>query len=435
MNQPTKPMDENLQTRRQFLMTSALASVAVGGAPVVLAQETSRVFKVALIGCGGRGSDALNNHLEAAKWLNGKFNWNIEPKVVATADWSANRARSTGKKHNVPEDKCFGGADAYKKLLAEDPDIVLMATPPIFRPLHLEACVKAGKHVFFEKPVAVDPPGVRRVIEAGELAKQKGLVLVAGTQRRHENGYNQRAREIKDGAYGRIMGGRVSWCMGKIFSNTPINPKGPDDLAGGGKWQLWVEMSGDHIVEQHVHNLDIANWYLDAHPVSAVGFGYRAQRVAGNMYDFFSVDLEYPNRIHIQSLCRQIGGCWDWVGEDFTYEKSKPANYTVQTPDPYAEVGYHPNGTVSEHAHLLYSLIKGKQLNEARNVAWATGAAIIARESAYSGQKITWKEMFEDPAQKFYNLRLKPAPEDFETGNVVLPKDGDIRVPGKYEPV
>jgi myo-inositol 2-dehydrogenase / D-chiro-inositol 1-dehydrogenase len=434
MNQLQKLLEQSRQSRRHFLKASALAGVALGSAPSILAQDAKKTFKIALIGCGGRGNDALRNHMEAVKYVNNKMGWNLESKVVATADWSAGGAKNAGKPYGLAEDKCFGGADGYRKLLDENPDIVLMATPPAFRPLHFEACIKAGKHVFFEKPVAVDPPGVRRVIEAGELAKTKGLVVVAGTQRRHENGYNQRVRELRDGAYGRIMGGRVSWCMGKIFSNSPINPKNPGDLCGGGRWQLWVEMSGDHICEQHVHNLDIANWFLDAHPVNAVGFGWRAQRVAGNMYDFFSVDLEYPNRVHIHSMCRQVGACWDWVGEDFTYEKSKPGDFKVQTPDPYAEIGYHGNGQVSEHAHLLYSLVKGKEMNEARNVATSTGTAIIAREAAYSGQKITWKEMFEDPAQKFYNLKLKPAPEDFETGNVVYPKEGEIRIMGKYEP-
>jgi predicted dehydrogenase len=436
MNNSQNTIIKPAVTRRDFIKTSALAGAVLGAAPYVMAQTTKKTFKIALIGCGGRGNDALRNHMEAVKYINEKLGLNIESQVVATADWSVNSAKSAGKKYGVPENNCFGGADGYKKLIAAGPDIVLMATPPAFRPLHFEACIQAGKHVFFEKPVAVDPPGVRRVIESGDLAKQKGLIVVAGTQRRHEEGHNRRVRELRDGAYGRIMGGRVSWCMSKCFGNSgrALNPKGPDDLAGGGKWQLWVEMSGDHICEQHVHNLDIANWYLDAHPISAVGFGGRAQRVAGNMYDFFSVDLEYPNKVHIHSMCRQIDNCKDWVGEEFTYEKEKPKDYKIQTLDPWEATGYHPNGQVSEHVHLLYALVKGQELNEARNVAISTGTAILARESAYSGQKITWKEMFEDKSQKFYNLQFKPKPEDFETGNVVIPKEGEIRVQGKYDP-
>lgn len=418
------------KTRRDFLKTSALAGAALSAFPVarVLAGETARTFKVALIGCGGRGNGALANHLEAMQWLNEKLGWKLEAKVVAAGDWFAHKAESAGKRYQVPKEHCFGGGDCYKKVLGMNPDIVVMGQPPVFRPVHFEAAIQAGKHVFFEKPSAVDPPGVRRVIKAGEVAAEKGLCVVAGTQRRHEKGYNQRAHEIKDGAYGRVMAGRVAWNMSKIFTNTPINPKGPDDLCG--PWQLWVEMSGDHICEQHVHNLDIANWYLDSHPVSAGGFGFRARRVAGNMYDFFSVDLEYPSNIHVHSMCRQVGGCWDWVGEDFTYEHPKPRDFKFKSKAPYEEVGYHQNGYVGEHAHLLYSIIKGTRVNEARNVAWATGAAVLARESAYTGKRITWSEMFEDPNGAFYSLQLKPSADDFETGQVTLPKDGDIRIPG-----
>ena len=432
MSQPNKKRSVR-PSRRDFLKTSAiLGGAALASAPYVNlhAEDTRRKFTAVLIGCGGRGNGAANDHREAVKYLNDKLGWGIEVKFIGTADWSEGSAKGAAKRYGVPEEKAFGGADAYKKAIALNPDICVMAQPPVFRPLHFETAIKAGKHVFFEKPSAVDPPGIRRVIAAGELAKEKGLCVVAGTQRRHDRGYNERARDIKDGAYGRVMAGRVAWNMGKIFSNTPINAQNPGDLAGGGRWQLWVEMSGDHICEQHVHNLDIANWFLDAHPVSAGGFGFRARRVAGNMYDFFSVDLEYPGGIHVHSMCRQVGDCWNWVGEDFTFEHGKPGDFEPKTKDPYEEVGYPPNPYVAEHAHLLFNIVKGRQINEARNVAWATGAAIIARESAYTGKRITWKEMFEDPNGKFYNLQLKPKAEDFETDNVTMLKDGDIRIPG-----
>ena len=428
-NDETRSSD---QSRRDFLKASAAAGAVLGAAPFVThGQAVKRVFKIALIGCGGRGNGALSDHMEAIKYLNQKLGWNIEAQVVATGDWFRGKAVGTGKRYGVPESQCFGGADCYKKVIEAGPDIILMAQPPVFRPVHFEAAIKAGKHVFFEKPSAVDPPGVRRVIAAGELARQKGLSVVAGTQRRHEAGYNRRAIEIKDGAYGRILGGRVSWCQGSIFTNTPVNPKGPDQLCG--PWQIWVEMSGDHICEQHVHNIDIANWFLGTHPVAAVGFGYRIKRVAGNMYDFFSVDLEYPGNVHIHSMCRQQDKCWTSVGETFTFEKNKPGDFKPQTPDPYEAVGYHSSGYVSEHAHLLWSIITEKPINEAQNVAWATAAAILGREAAYSGQRITWEEMFEKPDKKsrWYELQLRPSAEDFETGQIVLPKDGDIRYPGK----
>ena len=429
---PEKHLPSVFRSRRDFLKASALAAgAAAGSVPLVnvLAQEPKRVIKVALIGCGGRGNGALGNHLEAAKALNEKLGMNVTIQVVATADWFKGRAVGAGKRFDLPEDRCFGGATAYKGAIEAGPDIVLMATPPVFRPLHFEAAIRAGKHVFFEKPVAVDPPGVRRVIAAGEEAKQKHRCVVAGTQRRHEQGYVQRAMEIKEGALGRVVAGRVAWNMGAIFTNTPINPTGPDQLCG--PWPIWLEMSGDHICEQHVHNLDIANWFCGSHPTSAGGFGYRVHRVAGNMYDFFSVDLEYPGNVHVHSMCRQVAGCWDWIGEDFTFEKQKPNGFKLESKDPYEAVGYPGGGYVAEHAHLLWAILKEQELNEAQNVAWATGAAVLGRESAYTGKRIAWNEMFEDPNGKFYKYQLRPTAEDFETGEIKLPKDGDIHFPGK----
>jgi myo-inositol 2-dehydrogenase/D-chiro-inositol 1-dehydrogenase len=422
---------ENGVPRRDLVKGAAVAGAVLGSLPLVglKAQGGNKKLKVGLIGAGGRASGAINDHMEAVKTINDKLSLGLEVTLVAACDFEKGKAAGTAKKYGCAGEKCYDGADGYKKVIESGCDIIITAVPPAFRPLHFETAIKAGKHVFFEKPVAVDPNGIRRVIAAGEEAKKKGLNVVAGTQRRHSTGYNERWQAIKEGQYGRIMGGRVSWCMGKIFSNSPINPKTPGDLAGGGKWQLWVEMSGDHICEQHVHNLDIANWYLQSHPLSARGFGWRARRVAGNMYDHFSVDLEYPNGIHIHSMCRQVGGCWDWVGEEFTYEKQggKP-----KEPIPYAEMPRKGNDYVDEHIHLLMSIVQGKEpINEAQNVAWATGAAILGREAAYSGQQITWADMFENKGSPWYNLKMKPQPEDFETGNVEYPKDGDIRIPGK----
>jgi myo-inositol 2-dehydrogenase/D-chiro-inositol 1-dehydrogenase len=434
---------------------AAAAGTALSAVPILAAPAGStKSFKVALIGCGGRGNGALEDHMNAVKCLNDKHGLGLAAQVVAAADWFKQAAETTGKKYAVPADKCFGGADGYKKAIEAGPDIVLMATPPVFRPVHFEAAVKAGKHVFFEKPVAVDPPGVRRVLATGDEAKKKNLVVVAGTQRRHDAEYNQKALAAKERLRGRIFGGRVSWCMGKFFGESAINPKGADDLVGPGKWWCWSMISGDHVVEQHVHNIDVANWFLGGPPVSAGGFGYRARRVGGNMYDFFSVDFEYPNKVHIHSMCRQINGCWNFTGEEFTYEK--PEGGKPSGPDPYADVGYHSNPYVSEHAHLLWAIAKGKELNETQAVAQATGAAILSRESAYNGNRIAWDEMFgaaerqsapadmpgkksapADPKRKpaaagaFADLQRKPTAEDFESGQVEMPKDGDIPVPGK----
>ena len=421
-------------TRRDFIKTAAVAAgVVAGGARILRAADSGgkKVFKVGLIGCGGRGSGALDDHMKAAAALDKALNLGFECKPWALADFFQGSTGGLAKKYDVPAERCFGGADAYRKLIDTGVDIVLMATPPVFRPLHIEACIEAGKHVFCEKPVGVDPVGCRRVIAAGEKAKAKGLSIVAGTQRRHDRGYMRQAAAIADGVYGRVMGGRVSWMMGKIFSNTPINPKNAGDLAGGGKWQLWIEMSGDHICEQHVHNIDIANWFIGAPPVAAVGMGARARRIAGNMYDFFSVDLEYPKNVHIHATSRQIGGCFEWVGEHFTYEKHPEAGYKpkLDIPD---EVPFEGGAYIQEHVDMLYFILKGKPLMEATNVAQATAAAVMGRDSAFSGKRITWEEAMVDPKKNpdYFNRQLKPTAEDFEKGDVPMLKDGDAPVPG-----
>jgi len=424
-------------TRRNFMRSAAASGAAIGAFTILgsTAKGAGKTFKVGVIGCGGRGSGAIGQHVKAAEYLNKALNLGIKIEVIGTADFDKGRAEGTGNKFKLDKKVCFGGPTAYRKLIALKPDTICMATPPVFRPLHIESCIEAGINVFCEKPVGVDPVGVRRVIAAGEKAKQKGLMIVAGTQRRHERGYREWKARIDEGAYGRIMGGAVSWCMGKIFKNTPINAKTPADLAGRGNWQLWVEMSGDHICEQHVHNLDVGNWFLDSHPLSAMAFGFRARRVAGNMYDFFSGDLEYPDNVHIHSMCRQIGGVQNWVGERFTYEKEAPKDYKLKKPVGIAEIPQsNPKGGgghQQEHINMLYRLVKGLELNEAKNVAEATATAIMVRDSAYTGKKITWKEMMEDPKAKYYNQQLSPTAEDFEKPDVPMLKDGAIRIPGK----
>jgi len=352
--------------------------------------------------------------------------------VVACADWFKGKAENTGKGHGVPADKCFGGPDCYKKLLEVPMDTVLMGQAPAFRPPHFEAAVKAGRNVFMEKPIGVDAPGIRKVMEAGKLAKEKGLVVVAGTQRRHQQNYNQRYQLIKEGAVGKVLAGRVGWCQGRIFHNNPMKPTKPEDLVCSGNWQLWIEISGDHICEQHVHNIDIANWFVGRPPVSAAGFGGRARRRAGNMYDFFSGDLDYGQGVHVHSMCRQVGDCWNWESESFVYEKQAPKDYKFQEPVRYSEVPQKGGGHFQEHVNMLYYLAKGKELNEAQGVAEATAAAIMIRDSAYTGKIMTWEEMFGDPKKnpEIYNKMLRPSWEDFETGNIVYPKDGEAPIPG-----
>jgi len=393
------------------------------------AKGTGKTFKVGLLGCGGRGNGALRQSVEAGKLLG----FNVE--VVATADYFKDRAEKTGSPYSLPSVQCFGGPDCYRKLLETDVQVVLMAVAPLFRPLHLEACVKAGKHVFCEKPVAVDPPGCRRVIAAGELAKKKGLIIVSGVDNRHNwDAINTQQAVTVEKALGRLYGGRIAFLTGHFFSRSPINPKEPADLIR--TWQNWITLSGDHLVEQHVHNIDTANWLVGHPPVSAVGFGGRARRPAGDMYDFFSVDFDYGDGVHIHSMCRQVKGCFNWVGHDFVYEKGRTDGRNgpkpKESPIP-ADLPQGPSDAHQEQIDTLYFASKGKPLDHAREVAEATASAVMGRISAYTGQQVFWDDIMGDPKKNpaLYNLTLKPTAEDFETGNVEIPKEGIVPIPGE----
>jgi predicted dehydrogenase len=411
--------------RRDFVKAATLFAT---GFPTILVARQPKTFRIALIGCGGRGMGAVRDAFEAAKLLG------FEVKVVACGDWFRERALRAGKEFGVEPNRCFGGPTAYREVLETEAEIVLIATAPAFHPVFVEAAIKAGKHLFVEKPVAVDPVGCRRVIAAGKEAEQKGLVAIAGTEMRHDFNFRLTHQAVAvEGALGRLYGGRVAFCIGHMFATKPINPKTPDDLVR--TWQNWVCLSGDHIVEQHIHNIDVANWFVGRPPVSAVGFGFRARRPAGDQYDFFSVDFDYGDGIHIHSMCRQIDGCWNWVGHDFVYEKGhtngadypKPKNSPIPPDLPRA-----PSSNVQEQVDLLYHVLKGKPVNQLQALAESTATAIMGRISAYTGQMVTWDEIMVDPNKNpaLYNLQLKPTPEDFERGTVEMPQENVVPVPG-----
>ena len=282
-------------TRRDFVASSAVAAAAAA-LPTMLVRRVSAdgdsggKIRVGLIGCGGRGRGAADNILEADPGV----------ELVVVADMFPDRidevvklftdpAREGGPhpRFKVPAESRFTGFDAYKKVLATDIDIVILATPPGFRPIHFAAAVEAGKNVFMEKPVAVDPVGVRKVIAAGELARQKKLGVVAGTQRRHDAGYIETIRRIHDGQIGKVVAARCFWNQGPIWTHE--RQPGQSDM----EWQLrnWYYfdwLCGDHIVEQHIHQHDVMNWVMGATPIRAVGVGGRQKRVGeihGNIYD------------------------------------------------------------------------------------------------------------------------------------------------------
>jgi predicted dehydrogenase len=396
-------MSKQNQSRREFLQTTAAAGAAVAAGlswvPAVHAAGSDTI-KVGLIGCGGRGTGALENVLAAAP--------NVT--VVALADAFKDRldacrrrltthiidldeVKQLGNKADVPDERCYVGLDAADRLIKESgANYIMLATPPGFRPLHLQAAVAAGKNIFTEKPVAVDPAGIRKVLAAYEEAMKKGLHIVAGTQRRHQAPYIETIKRIHDGAIGEIRGGHCHWNQG-ILWKVPRKEGWRDLEAQMRNWYNYTWLCGDHIVEQHVHNLDVMNWAIGDHPVKALGMGFRTRTDPdyGHIYDFFSVGFEYPNGAYIQSTCRQINGCDHNVSETVigTQGVCQVNRYTINNKAVTRKRGIDPY--VQEHTDLIESIRSGKPLNELKNVAESTMTAIMGRMSAYSGKPLDWE--------------------------------------------
>jgi len=417
-------------SRRKFVQAAATSLVAAG--PLLNSNlkaahhGKAKKVKVAVIGCGGRSNRDIPNFVKACEMLG------LEAEFVALADAFEDKAFAQADRYGIDRSKCIIGFDSYQKVAESDAEFVMLITPPIFRPLHLDLLVDAGKHVLMQKPVAVDAPGCRRVIEAGERAKKKGLAILAGTQRRHTLGYLSNAAKIKEGAIGEILGGTVSW-----NSTVPWIRERQSDWSNADylarNWLNWSEMSGDHLGEQHVHNLDVANWYLDRLPLSAVGFGGRARRETGNNFDFFSLDLDYGDGVHIHSQCRQISGTYTRVGEFFRGSKGsvqgggKLKGVDVSIP----EIKVQDNdGNVQGLYNWIVSARNDKPLNEARQIAESTAVSIMGRYAAYTGDFVRLRDLMDNAKSKYYDMTTSFAPEDFEKGEVALPVENVVPIPG-----
>jgi predicted dehydrogenase len=402
-------------TRREVIKT---ASIAAAFAPSgVFAAATSERIRVGLIGCGGRGTGAA---VDCA---------NASPDVVITAlgDLFADQVQSSladlhkklpGRVAATPE-TCFSGFDAFQKVLAAPVDLVILASPPFFRPQHLAAAIEAGKHVFTEKPVATDPLGIRSVLATAERAAVKNLAIVAGTQRRHQAHYVEIVKRVRGGDLGELVAGQCYWNMGALWVERAAEnwknktTKSWSDM----EWQVrnWLFTgwcSGDHIVEQHVHNLDVMNWAFGAHPVKATGMGGRAARVEpqyGNIWDHFAVEFEYPNGARVLSMCRQTAGAAENVSErvvgtnGFSYTDSTDGY--IKGAKAYENAQPSPNPYVEEHKDLIASIKAGRPLNEGRQVAESTLTAIMGRMSAYTGRALSW-----DWVMNASKLDLTPGP-------------------------
>ncbi len=421
-------MNPKLLNRRSFLENTTLlgAGLAAGTAFGQTASGGSKKIKVGLIGCGGRGNGALKDFSDACKILG------LEVEVTAVGDAFLDRAKGAGNYFGIAENRCFGGYDNYQKVIASGCDYVLMATPPSFRPLHFAAAVEAGKHCFIEKPVAVDPAGARSIIATGEKAAAKGLAVVTGTQRRHMAGYLKNKALIEAGAIGAIKGGVVQW--NGVVPWIKHREQGETDASYMTRnWVNFTELSGDHIVEQHIHNLDVAVWFLGRLPVSAVGMGGRARRETGNMFDFFSIDYDFGDDVHIHSQCRQLSGAYGRIGELFTGTEGicqgggKISGKDIKVPDIKLDSD---NGMVQEHVDMIRSVMAGKPLNDAKRIAEVTLVAIMGRISAYTGQLVRWKDIAENAESPFYQQLCTPTALDFEKGPVTMPAEVPP-VPGK----
>ena len=424
-------------SRRDFIKTTSALSLAAAVSRVgpVFAASSDRI-RVGLVGAGGRGTGAAIDCV------------NSSPNVVITAlgDIFKDRGESSLKQLQeklpkeslgVTADSCFDGFDAYKKILASDIDMVILASPPHFRPKHLKAAVEAGKHVFMEKPVAVDPIGVRSVIKSADMAEQKGLAIVAGTQRRHQKHYLEITKRVHNGAIGDIVAGQCYWNMGALWIRRAyenwINYQTNDwsDM----EWQIrnWLFLtwlSGDHIVEQHVHNLDVINWFIGTHPVKCTGMGGRQVRTGpefGNIFDHFAVEYEYPNGARVMSMCRQIPGCSTNVSERVigtngtTYTDG--ADGYIKGANAYKIEEVSPNPYVQEHKDLIASIRNGNLLNEGKRVAESTLTAIMGRMSTYTGRALSWDWVMNAS-------KLDLSPPRYELGDLPM---APVAVPGKTE--
>lgn len=435
-------MTDNSKTqneRREFLKASALVAggVMLSGYTWAAPSSVDDTIKIALIGCGDRGTGA------AFQALSTKFNL----KLVAMADAFQDRLDNSYKvlsekfkeKVDVPKERQFIGFDAYKKAIALA-DVVLLVTPPGFRPIHFEEAINQNKHVFMEKPVAVDSPGIRKVLAAAELAKKKKLNVVVGLQRRYQANYRETLKRIQDGAIGDIVSGQVYWNSGGVW----VKQRQPNQTEMEYQMRNWYYFNwlcGDHIVEQHVHNIDIANWVKNAYPVSVQGTGSRAWRTGknyGEIYDNHAVELTYADGSVIYSQCRHFEGISNRVDETFQGTKGRvylsAGNNGILWDHKGKEIFSHPtkgnaNPYQTEHDELFEAISKNQyKFWDAERAAKSCFTAIIGRYATYSGEVIKW-----DDALKAENSLL-PSQFAWDAQPKVLP-DADglypVARPGK----
>ena len=414
-------MPDHSFSRRDFMKKSAAAG-AVLSVPSFVFANSQATLKVGVIGCGGRGTGAVTDCAAADPgvelWAMGDV---FPDRLEGSSKYLSEQLKG---RYKVTKDRMFTGFDAYKQVIESGCDIVILASPPGFRPTHFAAAIAAGKHVFMEKPVATDAAGVRSVIEASKLAKQKNLAVVAGTQRRHDPGYVETINRIKDGQMGDVVACYAYWNQGGLWMN-PRKPEWSDMEWQLRNWLYFTWLSGDHICEQHIHNIDVCNWVMGAHPVKCISLGGRQVRTDGaygHIFDHFATEYEYANGVRLNSMCRQIDGTVSRVSEHIVGAKgtSNPSAASIKGEKPFRYEPERPNPYVQEHVNLIKSIRSGQPLNEGIQVAESTLTAIMGRMAAYTGQEVTWDQAMASQE----NL----IPAQLELGAIELPP---VAVPGK----
>jgi myo-inositol 2-dehydrogenase/D-chiro-inositol 1-dehydrogenase len=428
--------DTDNRSRRELLktgMAGAGAFALAAGYGRVAAGAASDEIRVGLVGCGARGTGAFRNIID------GKT---PGVKLVAMGDLFKDRLDESWKKLQAVEgaadklavtpDKMFVGFDCYQKVLATDCNYVILASPPGFRPTHLQAAVAAGKNIFTEKPMAVDGPGIRTCLEMAEEADKKKLAIGVGLQRHHSKGYLEAMKRIKGGAIGDVIGGRVLWLQRDLWFKVR-QPNWTDAEWQIRNWLYFTWLAGDHIVEQHIHNIDVVQWAIGKPPVAAVGLGGRQQRVDpayGHIYDHFAIDFEYPGGVQVLSMARQIPGCHNDISEHVIGTKGRGdlANNKWSISGWKSAKGWSHEGAkdtdpyVQEHIDLIAAIRKGKPYNELKAASESNLAAIMGRMSAYTGKRVTWEQAL--------NSKESLGPAELKFGKMEVAK---VAIPGTTE--
>ena len=433
------PLDSSSMNRRRFLRTTTGAAAALGALSVERFAHAAQggPIKLGMVGCGGRGTGATNQALHSTENIQlvavGELFKDIADKAIS------NLSAMNSTKVDVTPDRLFLGFDAYKKVIAAC-DVVVLATPPTFRPMMFEEAVRQGKHAFMEKPVAVDAIGIRRVLAAAEEAKKKNLKVGVGLQRRHKPGYLEAVKRVQDGAIGDIMYGRTFWDMGAARAFVPKKPEWTELEFQMHNQFYFAWLCGDIIVDQGLHNIDVFNWIKGKYPVSAKGVcgaEVRRGKDAGWLMDHFAIEFEYDDGTRLFHQNRQIPDCWNYVAENahgtkgqlecindrtiFNITGANEWHYEKENPivDPYQQ----------EHNDLFKAIINNEPYNEAERGAKSTMTAIMGRMAGWSGKLVKWDEAIESKvafSKEFTNLKEDP---------FVMPEaDGSYKLPtiGKY---